>query len=254
LLEDTTPRFIAPSFSLGPSVSPQSPYSARCNRACLLIQLDVPATGRPPSMLTALEITRLHDEATLRWHRDPPAPNPPAPAASAELIDIALAHHRANFDLWHQEDKAREPGASDAAIAQVKRSIDRLNQTRNDLVEALDRLLLAAAGAQAPAAPLHSESPGLILDRLSVLALKLYHTAEEGRRPTASEAHRQRNLARLDLLREQRDDLAACLDTLWRHVLAGRRRFKLYRQFKMYNDPELNPAVYARKRAHDPPA
>jgi len=198
-------------------------------------------------MLNALQIAQLHDEATLRWHQDPPAPVQLAPAASAELADLALAHHRANFDLWHQEDKAREPGASDAAIAQVKRSIDRLNQTRNDLIEALDRMLLSATGTQNPAAPLHSESPGLILDRLSVLALKLYHTAEEAHRTTATEAHRQRNLARLDLLREQRDDLAACLDQLWRQALAGRRRFKLYRQFKMYNDPELNPAIYAHK-------
>jgi hypothetical protein len=204
-------------------------------------------------MLTALEITRLHDQATLRWHQDPLAPVPlaspatEAPAASADLIDLALAHHRANFDLWHEEDKVRGPGASDAAIARLKRSIDALNQTRNDLVEAIDRAFLAAAGVQAPAAPLHSESPGLILDRLSVLALKLYHTAEEAHRPTASEAHRQRNLARLDLLREQRADLAACLDRLWQDVLAGRRRFKLYRQLKMYNDPDLNPAVYAHK-------
>jgi hypothetical protein len=219
----------------------------------LLIQLEVPATGRPPSMLTALQITRLHDQATLRWHQDPAAPAPlaspasEAPAASTDLIELALAHHRANFDLWHEEDKVRGPGASDAAIARLKRSIDALNQTRNDLVEAIDRAFLAAAGVQDPAAPLHSESPGLILDRLSVLALKLYHTAEEAHRPTASEAHRQRNLARLDLLREQRADLAACLDRLWQDVLAGRRRFKLYRQLKMYNDPDLNPAVYAHK-------
>jgi hypothetical protein len=204
-------------------------------------------------MLTALEITRLHDQATIRWHQDPAAPVPLAPADSeapapaASLIELALAHHRANFDLWHQEDKAREPGAADDAIARVKRSIDSFNQTRNDLVEAIDRLLLADAGVQNPAAPLHSESPGLILDRLSVLALKLYHTAEEAHRTSASEAHRQRNLARLELLREQRSDLAACLDALWQQVLAGSRRFKLYRQLKMYNDPDLNPAVYAHK-------
>jgi len=199
-------------------------------------------------MLTALEITRLHDEATLRWHQDPRAHVASAnPTASAELADLALAHHRANFDLWHEEDKVREPGAADAAIARLKRSIDALNQKRNDLVEAIDRTLLVAAGAQNPAAPLHSESPGLILDRLSVLALKLYHTAEEAHRTTASEAHRQRNLARLDLLREQREDLAACLDTLWQQVLAGHRRFKLYRQLKMYNDPDLNPSVYVHK-------
>jgi len=217
-------------------------------------------------MLDALAITRMHDEATLFWHGDQagqesfvpawdedPRSAPlsiaaggfdPQPQLPADLVEIALAHHRANFDLWHEEDKAREPDASDNRIASVKRAIDGLNQTRNDLVEAMDRALLAAAGRQNPAAPLHSESPGLILDRLSILALKLYHTAEESRRATASEAHRRRNLGRLALLDEQRNDLAACLDALWREALDGQRRFKLYRQMKMYNDPELNPAVY----------
>src|ERR1035437_10543667 len=203
-------------------------------------------------MLNALQITRLHDEATLRWHGSEPwpAPHDPAiahaadPQPAANLIETALAHPRANFDLWHVEDKAREPGASDAHIAAVKRSIDVLNQQRNDLVEAMDRILLAAAGDQNPDAPLHSESPGLILDRLSILALKIYHTAEESRRTSASEVHRQKNLVRLALLEEQRNDLAACLDALWSDVLNRKRRFKLYRQMKMYNDPELNPAVY----------
>ena len=131
----------------------------------------------------------------------------------------------------------------------MKHNIDKLNQTRNDLVEVMDRTLLDAAGAQNPTAPLHSETPGLILDRLSILALKIYHTAEETHRSSASEAHRQKNRARLALLEEQRSDLAACLDALWNEVLTGKRRFKLYRQMKMYNDPELNPAVYAHKAA-----
>jgi hypothetical protein len=203
-------------------------------------------------MLNVLQITQLHDQATLRWHQDQPWPDHPPASTPVTLAEIALAHHRANFDLWHEEDKAREPEASDATVAAVKHTIDALNQTRNDLMEALDRALLAAAGHQDPAAPLHSESPGLILDRLSILALKIYHTAEEGRRASASEAHRQNNLARLALLQEQRNDLAACLDTLWTEVLAGKRRFKLYRQMKMYNDPELNPLVYAHKAAAKP--
>jgi hypothetical protein len=197
-------------------------------------------------MLNALQITRLHDEATLRWHQDAPWPGvQPSP-----FLDTVLAHHRANFDLWHEEDKAREPGASDARIAQVKRNIDVLNQSRNDLVEVIDRILLDAAGVQNPDAPLHSESPGLIVDRLSVLALKVYHTAEEVHRASAPETHRQKNLARLAVLEEQRNDLASCLDSLWSEVHSGSRRFKLYRQMKMYNDPDLNPAIYT----HQPPA
>jgi hypothetical protein len=198
-------------------------------------------------MLDARSITQLHDQATLRWHHDDSwseAAALPDLSASDPLLAIALAHHRANFDLWHEEDKAREPGAPDSGIAHVKRAIDAVNQTRNDLVESLDRALLDAASLQNPDAPLHSESPGLILDRLSILALKIFHTAEETHRPSASDAHHQKNLTRLALLEEQRADLAACLDQLWREVLAGKRRFKLYRQMKMYNDPDLNPMVY----------
>ncbi len=202
-------------------------------------------------MLNALEITRFHDEATLRWHQNVPWPDPLATQPST-FLDIVLAHHRANFDLWHEEDKAREPGASDARIAAVKRAIDVLNQTRNDLVEAMDRALLDAAGEQNPAAPLHSESPGIIIDRLSILALKVYHTTEETSRTSATEAHRQKNFARLALLEAQRSDLAGCLDALWSEVHAGRRRFKLYLQMKMYNDPDLNPAIYAHKPPGNP--
>jgi hypothetical protein len=200
-------------------------------------------------MLDAVEITRLHDQATLRWHQDAAWPGPSSAAPPHAFLGLVLAHHRANFDLWHEEDKAREPEVSDASIVAVKHAIDAFNQTRNDLVESIDRTLLAAAGDQNPAAPLHSETPGLIVDRLSILALKLYHTAEETRRPSASEAHHQKNFARLDLLNQQRSDLAACLDALWTDVLAGRRRFKLYRQLKMYNDPDLNPAIYTHKPA-----
>jgi hypothetical protein len=201
-------------------------------------------------MFDFTSIAHLHDEATARWHEPAPWPDKAAKAllergADPELLETILRNHRANFDLWHEEDKAREPGAPDASIASVKRAIDVLNQQRNDFVEAMDRILLAAAGEQNSAAPLHSETPGLILDRLSILALKIYHTQQESRRESASEAHREKNRARLALLREQRDDLVRCLNTLWEDVLHERRRFKLYRQLKMYNDPELNPAIYA---------
>ncbi len=146
-------------------------------------------------MLDALHITRLHDEATLSWHLSEP---PTGQFHNSEsLAEISVENHRANFDLWHEEDKAREPEASDSQIAAIKHSIDKLNQTRNDLVEKMDRLLLTAAGEQNPLAPLHSETPGLILDRLSILALKIYHTEEETRRASATEAHRQKNALRL---------------------------------------------------------
>lgn len=213
-----------------------------------------PALPNPPPMLDARDIARLHDEAVARWHHTAASADAAndAPPPGSELIELILRNHRANFELWHEEDRAREPNASDVAIAAVKHAIDVLNQRRNDLVESIDRMLLAAAGEQNPQAPLHSETPGLILDRLSILALKIYHTEEETRRESASEAHRSHNRERLALLRQQRDDLAACLDALWTDVRHGCRRFKLYRQLKMYNDPELNPAIYSHQAARDP--
>lgn len=190
-------------------------------------------------MLNSQTILRMHDEANLLWHHCESYRGEPD-----DLSRLSLAQHRANYELWHEEDDARCPNASDTAIATVKHAIDRHNQSRNDLVEQIDEVLFHEAGPQNEAAPLHSETPGLIIDRLSILALKIYHTAEEAHRPSASEAHRHKNAERLLILERQRADLAACLDSLWQQVLTHERRFKLYRQMKMYNDPELNPVLY----------
>jgi hypothetical protein len=201
-------------------------------------------------MLDALLITRMQDEITAALHETDDALELAAHADA--VIALAMAQHQANFDLWHEEDKARVLDVPDAEIVRVKHAIDRLNQRRNDLVEKIDLWLLERL-EQNIDAPLNSETPGLMIDRLSILALKIYHTREETRRMSATEEHRRRNQQRLALLEEQRTDLAGCLDALWAEVLAGKRRFKLYRQMKMYNDPELNPAVYGqRPRPPDP--
>ncbi len=173
-------------------------------------------------------------------------------AYSDPWLGRVARQHRANFDLWHIEDEARAPGATDARLADVKRRIDQTNQLRNDLAEDLDRTLLDWLAPQrlpAEDAELHSESPGLIIDRLSILALKIYHTREESERTDCSPGHAERNRSRLAVLTEQRTDLAHCLDRLWRETLDGTRRFKLYRQLKMYNDPALNPAIYRSARS-----
>jgi Protein of unknown function (DUF4254) len=193
-------------------------------------------------MLDASAIVTLQDELTAAWH-DLGAADPPP----SDWLARVARQHRANFDLWHIEDEARTPGATDSELAGVKRRIDSTNQLRNDLAEDLDRALLdwlAPQNLPAAHAPLHSESPGLIIDRLSILSLKLFHTREEARRLDAPAGHAERNRARLAILEEQRADLAACLDALWQQTLAGTRRFKLYRQLKMYNDPALNPSIY----------
>ena len=206
-------------------------------------------------MLSADAIVNLHDQLTRAWHLQPQAQTLAAPNQSTGWLDRVARQHRANFDLWHIEDEARAPGATDAELASVKRRIDRTNQFRNDLAEQLDRALLDWLTPQTlpnPAAPLHSESPGLIIDRLSILALKVFHTREEAERSDAPAGHAERNRDRLTILMEQRSDLAACLDELWSETLAGTRRFKLYRQLKMYNDPSLNPAIY--RKSPDNPA
>ena len=194
-------------------------------------------------MVNAAHIVSLQEEATRRWHE--PAE---MPAAANELDALVVEQHRANFDLWHEEDQARDPEASPEKIAGIKRAIDRLNQRRNDLMERIDRMLLAGAGEQRAEAPLHSETPGMMIDRLSILELKRFHTAEEIAR-AAGEEHVERNQERLAVLEEQREDLRDALDALWAEVMSGKRRFKLYRQMKMYNDPALNPVLYRTRAA-----
>ncbi len=193
-------------------------------------------------MLNAAHLADLQQQAVVSWHNASDSRFQPG-GDLGTLQEVTLAQHRANFDLWHREDQARDPHADDHAIARVKRDIDRLNQGRNDLVERLDLLLLASV-RQNPGAILHSETPGLILDRLSILALKIFHTAEQTARGDVDGAHLARNRERLALLGEQRSDLVGCLAELWANIVTGQRRFKLYRQLKMYNDPTLNPVFY----------
>ena len=210
-----------------------------------VLSADATALSADATALSAEATALRFASCTAAWHTDA---DPVVPAG-----DTLLALHLANYELWHLEDSARDPRASDAVIATVKRTIDRVNQRRNDLVERIDTELLHALsqrGLPNGSAPLHSETPGMIVDRLSILSLKLFHTAEETQRPDADADHVQRNIVRLAVLKRQSDDLAACLQELWQEILSGSRRFALYRQMKMYNDPKLNPVVYRAAISH----
>lgn len=193
-------------------------------------------------LLQGVRVLRLLDEWTARWHHEPFV------LETVDPFDAAIEGlHRANFELWHQEDQARDPRAGDAAIAAAKRAIDAINQRRNNQMEECDAILLKELSAETlpnPRAELHSETPGLMLDRLSILSLKRYHTLEEIVRAFAPPGHKQRNQERLTILENQRTNLAACMDRLWQRVLNGELRFQVYRQLKMYNDPDLNPVLY----------
>ena len=210
-------------------------------------------------MIVIQDIVPLQDGLTRSWHDQPDGDfggeraRPQGELETDERVRedwlrLVARQHHANFDLWHIEDEARRPGSTDTELAGIKRRIDLTNQLRNDLVEDLDRRLLGwleKRGLPNEKAPLHSETPGLIIDRLSILSLKIFHTREEAERTHAPEGHGERNQERLAILEKQRRDLAGCLADLWKEIVDGKRRFELYRQLKMYNDPALNPAIYS---------
>jgi len=194
-----------------------------------------------PAGAGARAVVAFHDAclAVPAWPEQSPA------TPSAPLWSFIAAIHATNARLWHEEDLARRRKASDAEIAANKRAIDRLNQSRNDAIEKCDEIWSdALLGAMEGAPRLSSETPGMMIDRLSILALKIRAMREQSVREDADDSHRTACRARLSRLVEQRDDLAGCLDALIADCLAARARFKVFRQFKMYNDPTLNPSLY----------
>lgn len=147
---------------------------------------------------------------------------------------------------WHLEDIIRDPAIDPVEALALKRRIDRSNQDRTDMVEELDSYFLQKyAGVEVlPEAVINTESPAWAIDRLSILALKIWHMQEQADRADAGEDHRARCRAKLDVLLEQRADLSQAIDTLLDDIAAGRRYMKVYRQMKMYNDPSTNPVLY----------
>ncbi|HEX7327487.1 MAG TPA: DUF4254 domain-containing protein [Casimicrobiaceae bacterium] len=178
---------------------------------------------------------------------DDPRPDIPSDARpeipSDGVWQHIVANHRCNHLLWDEEDQARRTDVPDAAIAACKRAIDGYNQLRNDAVEHIDETLLArlAGVAPHPDAWHNSETAGSMIDRLSILALKIHHMRLQTLRTDATPAHVASCAERLARLGRQRDDLARCLDSLLARAATGEAFWRIYRQFKMYNDPELNP-------------
>jgi hypothetical protein len=165
------------------------------------------------------------------------------PAHAAGVWAAIEANHRYNHLLWDEEDLARRRDVPDAEIVANKRAIDRCNQLRNDAIERIDEALLARLADVEPGADAwhNSETAGAMIDRLSILALKIHHMGLAARQAYADPALRDactQKHARLEL---QRADLARCLDTLLDRAEQGRALWRVYRQFKMYNDEQLNP-------------
>ena len=146
----------------------------------------------------------------------------------------------------HFEDIIRDPHINPEEALLLKRRIDRSNQDRTDLVEQIDSYFrqLYSNVAVLPDARINTESPAWAVDRLSILALKIYHMREQAERTDATEEHRQRCQQKLDVLLEQQVDLSTAIDQLLEDIEAGRKYMKVYRQMKMYNDPSTNPVLY----------
>lgn len=150
---------------------------------------------------------------------------------------------------WHLEDIIRDPQIDPVAALALKRRIDRSNQDRTDLVEDIDSRLREKYKdvVPAPGATINTESPAWAIDRLSILALKIYHMREQAERADVDDAHRRKYAAKLDILLQQQQDLCTAICRLLDDIAAGRKYMKVYRQMKMYNDPATNPVLYARK-------
>ncbi|MDR3184868.1 MAG: DUF4254 domain-containing protein [Prevotellaceae bacterium] len=150
---------------------------------------------------------------------------------------------------WHLEDIIRNPAIDPGEALLIKRRIDRSNQDRTDLVELIDGFFLEkyADVAPLPGATINTESPAWAIDRLSILALKIYHMEQEVNRTGADPAHREACAKKLAVLQEQQKDLSAAIDQLLDDIKAGRKYMKVYKQMKMYNDPSLNPVLYGSK-------
>ncbi|NMH28371.1 DUF4254 domain-containing protein [Flavobacterium silvaticum] len=163
-----------------------------------------------------------------------------------------LLYHKNWIDTvqWHFEDIIRDPNIDPVAALTLKRRIDASNQERTDMVEYIDSYFLQkyANVHVKETAKINSESPAWAFDRLSILALKIYHMQEEATRPEATQDHRDKCQAKLNILLEQRTDLSVAIDDLLSDIEKGDKFMKVYKQMKMYNDEELNPVLYQHKK------
>ena len=151
---------------------------------------------------------------------------------------------------WHLEDIIRDPHIDPLEALKLKRRIDRSNQDRTDLVEQIDSYFRMKYSdvKVLPDATINTESPAWAVDRLSILALKIYHMKEQAERTDATQEHKEKCQAKLNVLLEQQVDLSTAIDQLLADIEAGRKYMKVYKQMKMYNDPATNPVLYANKK------
>ena len=187
----------------------------------------------------ASDISILHQDAIIEWYQNG------INFQYEGLLNFVAENHAFNFQLWNAEDRARREDKGHSFVYEAKREIDNYNQQRNNRMETIDVWFAnTLTPASAETCPVHSETPGMIIDRLSILSLKCYHMAEQATRHRADAIHRETCSQKLTVLQAQHKQLTACLQQLIQDIVAQVRTFRLYHQFKMYNDPALNPELY----------
>ncbi|QLZ70720.1 hypothetical protein FOLKNPGA_03537 [Legionella sp. PC1000] len=187
------------------------------------------------------KITSLHKNSIIQWKARGIVHQ------YEEFYRLVEENHAFNYQLWHAEDRARRDDQGYEFVYQAKREIDRFNQLRNNRMEAMDEWLFnQLQPADYRKCPVHSESPGMIIDRLSILSLKSYHMELQTKREDVVEEHRKNCAHKLAIINQQLEQLAQCFKELLEEVKAQKRTFRIYHQFKMYNDPNLNPELYCR--------
>lgn len=175
---------------------------------------------------------------------------PVNPFATGSLDHLLYMKNWVDTVQWHLEDIIRDPQIDPVKALEIKRRIDRSNQVRTDMVEYIDSWLLDKYRdvTPLPTARLNTETPAWAIDRLSILALKIYHMAREAERTDVDDAHRAACRKKLDVLLAQQVDLSQAIEELIEDIEAGRKYMKTYKQMKMYNDPALNPVLYGQKK------
>jgi hypothetical protein len=190
----------------------------------------------------ATNIAALQHQCTIDWKKNGIKLN------QKDFLALVEENHAFNYQLWHAEDRARRDDMGFEFVYQAKREIDHYNQQRNNRMEAMDeRLYIELQPALPVSCQVHSETPGMMIDRLSILTLKAYHMSLQVARIDVDARHQQTCLSKLHTIEEQQRQLQTCLHQFLEAITNKTRTYRVYHQFKMYNDPSLNPELYSQK-------
>lgn len=196
-----------------------------------------------PDTIQSAGITTLHKQCIIQWKSSG------VTHQHQDFYRLVEENHAFNFQLWHAEDRARREDMGYEFVYHAKREIDQCNQARNNRMEAMDEWLFKLLQPSTLTnCPVNSESPGMMIDRLSILSLKSYHMALQTERQDVDESHRTNCRNKLTVIHQQIAQLALCLSQFIDEIRTQQRTFRVYHQFKMYNDPALNPELYSKGR------